>query len=727
MARGGSNPMQEHHKKQRQRQVQKNKQQRSKARDEKVVQTKTVESVKEEIRALEKRGKHHKLQAPEEQKLQRLKKELKLVQEAAEAAKKAQAEQEHASRFQPKQRSLTELDDPRKSVYYDAQFNPYGAPPPGKPRLYHQRGGGVTMDIRMAVVPGEEEPPPPPPPPQPTEQQRHQHHKPSPSRPPPGPQQSVTSSSPRPTQSPPSKQEAKPPQEEAAPSTDEEEKSEEKNEEPSASTEQETKKLSPKKPVAIPSLPPASQAVQRTQRCRKQAGMADIWASNEEVEYERQINNIDVEADDVGSSLKTKKTKKHKKKKVPLEYYYQDRAGQVQGPFTKSQMMGWMEAGYFPLDTTMVKTSRNEDWIPMGDVTSLQKQKAAPEKSSVEDRVAALKNGGATNVQDEDEAEGMSIQARIAALKGGAPKEPQEDAEAMSVQARIAALKGEAPKAQEDDTEQDSNNESSIEDRIAALRGQAPGPNQPDDDNMALRPSYPEDDNQESEMGVAPYPAAAVDDQDGGVAPYPAVEDGDASGVATYPVAPYHATGHEAEDLVEAYSVAPYPVAEEDNDGGVLAYPVAPYPTGDGDDDDMAVAAYPTEHAEDDGAVAAYPTDTAYPAGDDLAYPVTDAYPTGEEDGGMDATEAYPPPASGVAVEETAVAAPKKTIKVDSALVAFLPSHLQAKKRKSNESAKESTVPRPKKVKASPAAADGGNGQSKDDYDKFMEEIEGLE
>merc|ERR1712183_58951 len=67
-------------------------------------------------------------------------------------------------------RPLTKLGDPRKSVYYDERLNPYGAPPPGKPRLYHRRWGGVTLNPHEAVVPGEEHvpPPPPPPPPQPS-------------------------------------------------------------------------------------------------------------------------------------------------------------------------------------------------------------------------------------------------------------------------------------------------------------------------------------------------------------------------------------------------------------------------------------------------------------------------------------------------------------------------------------------------------------------------------
>ena len=69
--------MQAHHRQQRKKQLQRNKEQRIKARDEKVVQTKTISSVKEEIFALKKRGKN--LQPGEVQKLQRLEKELKRI------------------------------------------------------------------------------------------------------------------------------------------------------------------------------------------------------------------------------------------------------------------------------------------------------------------------------------------------------------------------------------------------------------------------------------------------------------------------------------------------------------------------------------------------------------------------------------------------------------------------------------------------------------------------
>ena len=178
MAKGSSNPMQEHHRKARSKEMQKNKQRRTKERDDIVLQTKTIQEVREEIDVSEREMKRHagnpQGRGNSERKIARLQKELKILQEAAEEAAAAKAKALADSSFedslllqqqqQKQQRPLTELDDPRKSVYYDVQLNPYGAPPPGKPRLYHRRWGGVTLNPHDAIVPGEEQVPPPPPP-----------------------------------------------------------------------------------------------------------------------------------------------------------------------------------------------------------------------------------------------------------------------------------------------------------------------------------------------------------------------------------------------------------------------------------------------------------------------------------------------------------------------------------------------------------------------------------
>ena len=685
-----SNPMQQHHKKQRKKEKIKNVQQRAQQRDERVLETKTVQSVKDEIKKYERRKGH--LQPTEQQKLQRLQKELKMLQEAEiEAKKKAQQQQQQYeldNRYVQKRDNRQELDDPRKSVYYDERFNPYGAPPPGKPRLYHQRGGGVTMDIRFAVVPGQEEEPLPIPPPPPlpkqsqSQRQERQDHR---NNPPPPSRLSDDKSSK-------DKEQAK--EEDSEKQQHQEQKQQPREEESKEAIQQQQQQQQQKPKVvdanAVPSLPPPSEAVQRAQRRRRnQEGggiMADIWASNEEVEYERQVNQIDLEADDWGTnSIKKKKNKKDKKKKLPIQFHYQDRSGQVQGPFDKQQMKGWIDAGYFPSDT-LIKTNRKDEWVPIDDVPAFQEQQQVnPNKDtteqSIEDRIAALRNQNDDHDNDDNDEEGVSLQARIAALKGNS--QPQESS---------------ADQANDGKEEEDG-----IQARIAALRGNGPASIQQNQPNSSME-----------ESGDVPYVMAEGDAD--GVAPYPVdVDDEDdiEAGVAPYPV---------DDNDEEAGGVAPYQIDEDDADG-VAAYPV--------DDQDDSMAAYPVDADDVD---VAYPVDEPYPGGEDLAYPVTDAYPVGDEDGAVgDNGLAYDAsvPGSYPTTEGVDVPPPKKTIKVDKALVAFLPSHLQNKKRKAvdpssstktHTNAKKKTKPTPETTVVGKAEANGTD----DDYDKFMEEIDGL-
>ena len=532
MARGGySNPMQGHHKKARQKEMQRNKEKRTKERDKIALETKTVKEVKDEIQKLERDMKRHHGQQQKsnaEHKLARLKKELTLLQEAAAAAKaKAIADGEAykiANKYRQPQRPLTELDDPRKSVYYDPVMNPYGAPPPGKPRLYYRRFGGVTPNPNEAVVPGEDEPPPPPPPPPPRDgrhsrpphhrnsrgapDHRHQsnnsnnHHQ-QQNRQPQNQQQEGSSSR---SQDPPKRQPLHVP----PPNKPQSITKEAKNNKDSSNTiaretlvPTEEKKPTldlPDKPMTdavpqksigkgtessmtpvIPSLPAPSEAVQRTmrvarnkQKTKRGKTLADIWASTEEVEYERVTNLVDLEADDLGiAKAKTKtKKKKKKKKKPPLEFYYRDNSGNVQGPYSKAQIKGWMDAGFFPL-TTKARTNRMDPdgWVPMGDLPALKDVPTKNVSNSVQDRIASLKGGGNKGNEDGDD-DGMdaSMQARIAAMKAdlmassATSKSPIED---DSAQGRIAAMRGNPDSGENND---DDGIDPSMQTRIAAMR-----------------------------------------------------------------------------------------------------------------------------------------------------------------------------------------------------------------------------------------------------------------
>jgi hypothetical protein len=275
----------------------------------------------------------------------------------------------------------------------------------------------------------------------------------------------------------------------------------------------------------------------------------------------------------------------------------------------------------------------------------------------------------------------------------------------LAVQARIAALKSGVYSTSNDSDEVDEEEQNrheqegrTIQDRIAALRGKVP--------------------EGESNADVAPYPTA--DDHDEAAAPYPVDDDDDPNAeVVAFPEVAHYPTGDDDVYANESYRVAP-------------EYPVAPYPTGEEEDDDIAVAAYPI--TEVDGEVAGYPVVDAYPTtGEDLAYPVTDAYPdVGDNpDDEIGVTGAYESHLPDEAPEMGVAAAPsvKKVVKVDSQVVAFLPSHLQQKKRKAASKTPASSKTSAKKTKPETTSTSGSTGKDKvnEDYDKFMEEIEGLE
>lgn len=849
---GHSNPMQAHHKKARQKEAQRNKKKRNKEHDEQVLQTKTIKEVKEEIQKVEldlKRHNHSQQQKSNaERKLVRLQKDLRLLEEAAAAAKaKADADAEAyriANKYRQPQRPLTELDDPRKSIYYDPVMNPYGAPPPGKPRLYHRRYGGVTPNPNEAVVPGEEAPPPPPPPPPRDDRHaapprhghfrgdhrhnnnnRNSHHQKNAQKPYPNqqsqPQQDRSSNH---SQNPPKRQPLHmPPASQSQLNSDDAQNKTDKSratkeETPVAEPQdkptkdkapQNSGESQPKAPV-IPSLPAPSMAVQRTMRVARnkhktKKALADIWASTEEVEYERLTNRVDLEADDLGTAKASKKkNKKKKKKKPPLEFYYRDTAGNVQGPYAKAQMRAWIDAGYFPL-TTKARTNRMDPdgWVPMGDLPALKEEPEKNSNDSVQDRIAALK--GSNDDDDDDDNEGMdssmrariaamradlmassvptetpvdedSVQGRIDALKGNANTNDDDDDMDPSMQARIAAMKADlmassAPVNQVDDIAD------TVQGRIAALRGNIDANDQKDgeDDDMdppmqariaAMRADLGGpaaiDQTDESENSSlqdriaalrknAPIPAPQNEDIDyehNSVAvqeriaslrrnaPLPANHEqitGETSGDMSVqeriaalrknappppppPPPAYHvntSNNYSDEPGPSAYplddtGVAAYPIDDEEDASGVVAYP-ASYPL-----DEAGVAAYPLGDADDvDDAVAPYPTDEAYPGAEDLEYPVTEAYGAVEESYG---SSNAPYPSEGVASPNVGA---QKVVKVDKALVSFVPTNIQNKKRRA-EDVKDGD--NKKKINASTKAAT----TSDEKYDKFLKEIDEL-
>jgi len=149
-----SNPVDQYRRAQRKREGQKNKTKRIAERDAKVAETKTIASVKTEIDALEKKKTRNdgKLDTHYTQRLERLNKELRIVKDAEEKRRIEVHTRQTAD-------DVAELNDEKFgiyakcSIYYDAVMNPYGAPPPGKPRLFWTEDGATTIDVKLAAIP----------------------------------------------------------------------------------------------------------------------------------------------------------------------------------------------------------------------------------------------------------------------------------------------------------------------------------------------------------------------------------------------------------------------------------------------------------------------------------------------------------------------------------------------------------------------------------------------
>ena len=690
------NPVEAHRRKQRLKEIKKNKEKRINERDERVKETKTADDLKKEIKDVERRHKHQLSQHEVKSKLDRLKKELKLVEAHEEEKKKQEAENNKGPSNQyATEKKFIKLDRPEMSVYYDPQYNPYGAPPPGKPMLYHRYGGGVTMNIHEAIVPGEEPsfqsniPPPPPPtqssgpldslPPRPPprrDQYRNQ-------RKPPQGQQHRSQQPPQPPL----------PKEEPPP--------------PPPPPKQKDPPPPPPPPIdkdVVPDLPPPSDAVKRSQKRKRNGLAADIWASSEEVAYEKAVHKVDLEDATAATSLCEEKD----------EWYYRDTSGNTQGPFKSEQMLGWYSMGYFPPQTPVKQTGKHSDFVALGTLgkhvfkasgqkkkkkskTDKQQKHQEQEQSAIQDRIAALKNQTQTQQQPEEshsraaeeKEEEDSVQARVAALHQANMTQKGEE---QQVEGR-SALNVEQPAQDEINTldnthEQEAENEeadaadTSVQDRIAALRQQATLPEDGQDQEVE-EGSFLE---QQQVTGatddppiVASYPAGAESQQidanaqeEAAVGPSVELEDGSGDNLPSYPV-----PGPTDENEEEGYpAVAPYPSTNDYGD----KYPVAgDYPVVD---EYPVVDDYPV--TDEYPVVDEYPVTDDYPVTDE--YPVTDAYP-GTYDDNQD-VDVHEQDNAGTESSTTATAPPKKKFKADQALVSLLPSHLQKKQLGSKKAKK---------------------------------------
>lgn len=383
-----TNNISDWHRKQRRKEVQKNKAARILNRDEKVLSSKSIQSIAEEIKTIEKQ---HKDPATRphgvKSKLDRLQKELKIVKEAERKQLVPKPVTSRAPAFQP-------LANPAVSVYYDPVMNPYGEPPPGKSRLYHRLGGGTTFNIKEAGLPGESLSSAPPPAP-------HRHL-------------------------PPSKAPSNLSREAArVPSTGRKEsfhnpsiKSVQGGSNEGRAVPHDSGAARRAADPGGPSLPEPSPSVKRMRHKLS----VDIWASNEEIEYEQAQED---EASRGGP-----------------EWYYCDQSGQSQGPYPTASMVSWVKAGYFSA-SSLVRVAEEFPWKMMETFEEFRhisgkserhsalhsdREVSSKRASTVQDRIAGLRKQSleqpatdselpATEVKQLSPRDGDSVQDRIAALR----------------------------------------------------------------------------------------------------------------------------------------------------------------------------------------------------------------------------------------------------------------------------------------------------------------------
>lgn len=625
------------------------------------------------------------------------------------------------------------------SVYYDAVLNPFGAPPPGKPALYWAKDGkSTTMNIREANIPeslreslekehealerkragnnkrrqrrwDEEED---------EEGDRsnefrrhdreggttdsmsHQHsalnHIPvRPSHPSIHETKLESDSHPPPPPPPP----------------------------PPLPSDEPVPPPPPPKPLVPPPPPPPSKSVERLNKRKKKGKgaslLADIWASNDEINYdttsgngvpmegfvdpnktkekqesthvfkrrkkggggeeerfdplcpsgdgysdyrsEEQIKRSTVQA-------KTKMAEKQKKQDSTEDaWYYRDSSNALQGPFQSVQMNGWKQAGFFP-DQTPVRRGLHGDFVPMGTVEFLQSSTAHDaNEEGIQSRIAALKRSDADG--------GNSVQDRIAALRG----------ESSSTE-RIARTQNENISEQGNEQEvinggeADEEEEAEVQSRILALRESSNCANaaltnesnslQNEDEPRIARPT-----EQDLEGPIARAEIEQEDKRDialntEGIIDPTVVIPNDTSG------APSNAQLHASDAPLVSEESAAYPLGHiHQNNADDTPYPVLNDQYGDNAGD----VPYPIESLDDMHDIP-YPVDEPYGGGDEFTYPNTDAAYSDEI---TSEVAPYYYPDEPKKIEENEVKqAPKKKYTGDKAVVGFVPSNLQVRRSK---------------------------------------------
>jgi len=701
MGRGGGGGLTDWHRQKRKRELQKNKEQRLAARDAKVRESKTVATVKEEIRSLErqfktKEARPHQVQS----KLDRLNKELKIVQQEEEAKKQASSsqsdQQQRAAAAAAKKAPVWKpLENPAISIYYDAVMNPFGVPPPGKPHLYHTPTGGTTMHLQEAGLPGQF-PPPPPPPPTPT-------HDNNPKR------DYQTHNQPVHAQGRSQSNRDKPRNDHYGPSTTKPDERKPSESRPPPPPPPDRGPINSSKPNNGAGLVNPGLTSIRPKRYGKQKN-DDIWASKEDVKTYG--DGYGEESPATPTQIKKKKKGKQKTSSSNSssntssdQWHYQDQAGQVQGPFTTDQMQQWIAGGFFPPDQ-YIQSASTGTWTQLQNTPGLKEfikrnsndsesVAGGPESqgSSVQDRIAALKGNASNTSETADEQTGeeevvqsSSVQDRITALRDARVQENREEdddtSRPLSVEERIAALRQAHLKENEPATDETEGN--SVQDRIEALR------------RSTIQQEEEEEETRSDVVVAQDLGERKYDEMESSSRPKDSVEARIAALRANHATDATESTLYEEIDEADMSSV-PYPVADEGppaphpSDGGMadVPYPVA--------DDSMADVAYPVYDDDDDG----YPQAAPGPEDDlgDVPYPVQDEYGGAEYDGENpddgNAVGSYPvvdsyPVYDAYPIEEDEANGgeitqhqekPAKKAKIDRDVVSMLPSHLKKRQK----------------------------------------------
>jgi GYF domain/WW domain binding protein 11/mRNA biogenesis factor len=614
------------HKQQRKKELKKNKDARLAARNERVLVEKSSPVIRKEIEKLEASLK----QTPShgtQMKVDRLNKELKLLLQNEETGKKSTT----IAPIRPPLPVHEPLPDPRVSIYFDVAMNPYGEPPPGRPRLFHRRGGGTTLTLREACVPGEDD-------------DLDAAGVPSSAAKNDKANSLIIATTKLETTKRDDKVVVKDLRAKATGHNRSEKPPPTKKVQLSSSSSSATQKNSlaePARPIvstepkAVPELPQASSSVKRSKKLA-----VDIWASTLELEYDND------------------------------SWEYRDSvANALQGPFSTQQMQGWIKAGHFPAHT-LARKVHTEEWRKMSQIKDLWGQRnnngakkrkpVANDQTDVQKRMAALRQRKSHDTMPVVD----SILDRIAALRG-AVQPPQDD----DVRSRIAALRKDPPSDDDDD----------VQSRIARLRAGGGDVNRtPGEETTIIEEAlFHSDQNLDGApveevvprrshipVSVIPLPPPPP--------PPPAPQQRSAPKLPSYPA-----------PLLPGMPLPPPPVplARQNIDKELPSYPsniesstdLPAYPLLPSmmEEDVDIVAPYPMPSLEeDDGldAIAAYPMDISnvsdFGASDASPMPlfIDDSRPAGQP-------QVIENPRPGL-----------KKAKIDKSLVAFLPTALQRKR-----------------------------------------------